>query len=240
MQNPLKFSKSEIEEIKKSLYEIENKKDLPASRENLLELEKILSRLKKYYDKDEYREIRSLLDLPIDEDYYKPIITDSAFNSNCIQYESMGDEGKDKNLSVEEYLDKIKPYLRDIINDHKTQVTRRIHSGNTIAEHKGQSEWKIQLTVEINFVPSLPNSDETRIMRPRSDNIEIMMGSETEEVIKKLVESLSKRYQKRLEESMDGSHFTYDGVNALYYVLNTVSLSRGRSYIDSPEWLKNK
>ena len=39
---------------------------------------------------------------------------------------------------------------------------------------------------------------------------------------------------------MDGSHFTFDGVNALYYDLNTVSLSRGRSYIDSPEWLKNK
>ena len=26
----------------------------------------------------------------------------------------------------------------------------------------------------------------------------------------------------------------------MYYDLNTVSLSRGRSYIDSPEWLKNK
>ena len=39
---------------------------------------------------------------------------------------------------------------------------------------------------------------------------------------------------------MDGSHFTFDGINALYYDLNAVSLSRGRSYIDSPEWLKNK
>ena len=39
---------------------------------------------------------------------------------------------------------------------------------------------------------------------------------------------------------MKGSHFTFDGVNALYYKLNKVSLSRGGSYIDSPEWLKNK
>ena len=31
-----------------------------------------------------------------------------------------------------------------------------------------------------------------------------------------------------------------DGVNALYYDLNKVSLSRGELYIDSPEWLKNK
>ena len=39
---------------------------------------------------------------------------------------------------------------------------------------------------------------------------------------------------------MDGSHFTFDGVNALYYDLNTVSLSRDKSYIDSSKWLKSK
>ena len=39
---------------------------------------------------------------------------------------------------------------------------------------------------------------------------------------------------------MNGSHFTFDGVNALYYDFNTVSLSRGKSDIDSPKWVKNK
>ena len=34
---------------------------------------------------------------------------------------------------------------------------------------------------------------------------------------------------------MDGSHFTFDGVEALYYDLNKISLNRGGSYIDSPE-----
>ena len=154
----------------------------------------------------------------------------------------MGVEGKDKNLSVEEYLDKIKPYLSDIINNHKTQGTWRIHyPGNKIIEHKTESEWKIHLTMKINFASSLPDSAETCIMHARSDNIQIMMGSETEEVMKELFESLLKRYQKKkLEESMDGSHFAFDGVNALYYDLNKVRLSRGRSYIDSPGWLKNK
>ena len=33
----------------------------------------------------------------IDENYYKPIRTKSAFNSNYIEYENKGD--KDKNLS---------------------------------------------------------------------------------------------------------------------------------------------
>ena len=61
----------------------------------------------------------------------------------------------------------------------------------------------------------------------------------------KLLRSLEKkyqikRYQKKLEESMDGNQFTFDGVNALYSDLNKINLNRGGSYIDSPEWLKNK
>ena len=174
-----KFSKSEIKEIRKSLYEIEIKKDLSAPREkkikeNLLELEEKSSKLKKYYDNDEYKgtkSIRNLLDLPIDEDYYKRILTQGAFNSNYIQYESMGGEGEDKNLSVEEYLDRIKPYLSDIINNYNTQGTWIIHSGNKTIKHKTQSEWKIQLTMKVNFISSLPDSDETRIMHPSSDVI---------------------------------------------------------------------
>ena len=43
-----------------------------------------------------------------------------------------------------------------------------------------------------------------------------------------------------LEESMRGSEFIFDHVDALYYDLNKISLSRGGSYIDSPKWLKNK
>ena len=53
----------------------------------------------------------------------------------------MGTEGKDKNLSIKKYLDKInKRYLSDMINKHKTQGTWKIHSGNTRIEHKTQSE----------------------------------------------------------------------------------------------------
>ena len=39
---------------------------------------------------------------------------------------------------------------------------------------------------------------------------------------------------------MEGSEFIFDSVNAVYYDLNKVSLSRGGSCIDSPKWLKNK
>ena len=36
-----------------------------------------------------------------------------------LEYESKGD--KDETLSIKKYLDIIRPYLSDIINDHQTQ-----------------------------------------------------------------------------------------------------------------------
>ena len=78
-------------------------------------------------------------------------------------------------MSIREYIDIIRLYLRDIINNHKTQ-----------------GEWKIHLIMETNFISS-EDSDETRIMQSKSDNIEIMMGSETDEIIEELFKSLSKK-----------------------------------------------
>ena len=54
-----------------------------------------------------------------EKDYYEPKKTVSAFNSNNIKYESIGD--KDKNLLIKEYIDIIRPYLSDIINNHQAQ-----------------------------------------------------------------------------------------------------------------------
>ena len=124
-------------------------------------------------------------------------MTKGSFNNSYIQYESMKDEGKDKTLSVEKYLDGIKPYLRDTLNDHKTQGEWRIHSGDTIIKQETQSEWKIQLTIAINFISSEKDSVGTRIMHPKIDNIEIMMSSETNEINEELFESLWQRYKKK-------------------------------------------
>ena len=68
----------------------------------------------------------------IGKNYYKPIKTKSAY---YIEYESKGD--KKKNLSPKEYFSVIRPYLSDMINDHKAQ-----------------SEREIQLTMQINFISS--------------------------------------------------------------------------------------
>ena len=69
--------------------------------------------------------------------------------------------------------------------------------------------WKIQLKTAINFTFSKPDSDETGTMREKSDNTEIMMGSETDEITENLFKSLLKRYQEGLEESMRVSEFFF-------------------------------
>ena len=150
----------------------------------------------------------------IHKDYYKPRKTKSAFNGNYIEYESKGD--KDKNLSPKEYLGMIRPYLSNMLNNDKTR-----------------RDWKIQLTVSINFISS-KDSNETRTIHTKSLDIEIMMGNETDKIIKELFESLLQNYQKDLEEIMKGSEFIRDNVDLLYYHLQKIILKKGGSNIDSP------
>ena len=77
---------------------------------------------------------RNLLKLE-NEDYYKPIRVSNFYSNNYIKHESNGN--RNKNLSSEEYLNKHKSYLKDIIIDLQISGT-----------------WKIQLTIAINFISS--------------------------------------------------------------------------------------
>ena len=80
---------------------------------NLLDSKKSLFQLRKYYDYDDigYKGISDVgylfnrvgrnwiaFNQSTDEDYYKPIKSNSAFNGNYIEYQSKID--KDKNLSI--------------------------------------------------------------------------------------------------------------------------------------------
>ena len=62
-------------------------------------------------------------------------------------------------------------------------------------------EWKIQLTMTIDFI-SFKDSNETRIIHSTSNSIEIMMVSEIDEIIKELFDSLFQRYQKGFDKKM--------------------------------------
>ena len=77
-------------------------------------------------------------------------------------------------------------------------------------------------------------------MHTRSNNEQFMNGSDTDEIIKGLFESFLQKYEEHLQEKMKGLEFEFDGVNFLYYDFNKISINRGKSYIDSPKWLKGK
>ena len=70
----------------------------------------------------------------------------------------------------------------------------------------------------INFISS-KDSDETRAMHTKSNNVEIMIDSETDGIIEDLFESFLEKYQEGLKKSIRGSEFGYDSVDALYYNL---------------------
>ena len=91
----------------------------------------------------------------------------------------------------------------------------------------------------INFISS-KDSYEIRTMCTKSNNIKIMIGNETDEIIEEIFESLLQKYQAGLEEKMRASEFVLDSVDLLHHNLYKISLSRGESHIDSPKWLNNR
>ena len=130
------------------------------------------------------------------KNYYKLVRVSHFWGNNYIEHESNGD--RNKTLSVEEYLIKISPYLKDIINTLKKSDT-----------------WKIQLTIANSFICSLDN-DEEHAMHSKNDNIEIMINDKVDEIIEKLLDSILNRCQNNLE-SMRGSEFVFEYVHLLYY-----------------------
>ena len=106
------------------------------------------------------------------------------------------------------FSDNFGEYLRKMIDDK-----RRI------------GEWKTQLIMKISFISSR-NFSETRDMHSKFDNVEIMMGVDTNEIIKKRFNSLLQRYQKGLEESMRGSDFVFDYVQSLNYIFHKIDMKR--------------
>ena len=104
-----KLSKSELKEIKKHLYNIENKNELlelETTKEYLDELDKKILKLDEYYDNDDFEfkgieNVQDLFKILTVEEYlalileiiYKPTLVKSGYNNNYIEYRSEGDKG---------------------------------------------------------------------------------------------------------------------------------------------------
>ena len=118
----------------------------------------------------------------------------------------MSEGGKDEKLLPNEYLNMIRPYLRDLINKHKpierlnnntdTNNTDNNTDNNNINNDNNNNntergEWKIMLRMYINVI-STKSSNETRTMHPKSKQVEVYMGSDTENMIDALFNTLYK------------------------------------------------
>ena len=157
------------------------------------------------------KDIEHLFKISINKDYYKQKLTKSGYNKNYVQYESKGD----KILTLKEYLNLMEKYLRELIEEYKLK-----------------GEWKVQLTIEVDFISLKPGSGEIRIMYTRSDNVEIMFRDDNDDIIEQHFESLLQKYEENLQNKMKGSDFEFDDVNFLYYDYNKTSINRSGSYID--------
>ena len=113
------------------------------------------------------------------------------------------------------------PYLRDIINDHK-------------AIRNESKEWKIQITMHVNFISS-KDTGEIRASFVRSDNKEIRLGNEIDGIIEELFKSFLNNYQDEEIVLRKGSHYIFESVDLLSYSVHKISLKRGKSYMKSTE-----
>ena len=230
------LSHKETKEIRKKLYKKEavynflkekeqngsltnsEKKVLKKIDRYLRNFKKDFKKLQKYQDNITYG-LDYLFNELNEEDYYEPKEIKSAFDGSYVLYESRGD--KDNKLAIYEYFDKIKPYLKDMIDDYKSK-----------------DEWKIQIIMRIIFV-SFIYKNETQVMHTKSDKVEIMNGTDTTDAINERIDSFMKRYQEGLETKMKGSSYIFERIDLLEYHLHKISLNRGSSYIESPEWIIN-
>ena len=173
-----------------------------------------------------------------DRDYYKPIRADDGFaerKNNSIEYKSKRD--RYENLSPEEYLKMIRPYLRDLINDHKLMTESNNEENDSDSD---RAEWKIKVVMQ-NSCIFTKKFEETRTIYSASEPVESFMGSDTEDVIDTLFHTTLQRFQQAQETSNDkGSECIPQSVELLHYYFQKRNIRKVESYIMSPDWIVNK
>ena len=162
-------------------------------KRNLFRLEKETKTIKDRI----LRYIKNPFEHKKEENCYKQVKASNFCSNNYIEYESNSD--RNKTLSVKEYLNEIRPYLKDIINNLKKSDT-----------------WKNQLTIANNFIFSI-DDDEERVMYSKSDNIEIMIDDEADEVKNFLIDLKVDMKKKNLRKIASLSLIMF-----IYCIINVI------------------
>ena len=115
------------------------------------------------------------------------------------------------------------PKLEELINKRK---------------NNNNNKQKVQLSIDVNFI-NINDKEITRTFYVRSDNEEIMLGNDTSD-INKILESLLNNYQKEEQILRGGSDYIFESIDILGVHFYNIKLKRGKSYIESPEWISSK
>ena len=123
-------------------------------------------------------------------------------------------------MSVKSYLDYVSPYLTMLIDENKAD------------------EQIIQADIGFNMVHIDDKRRFTHFFK--SDNIICRPSSDTNVVLNDLLSSLYGKCQVDLTTSRTSSSFVFESVKECNIHFQKIDLRRGASYIESPDWLKNK
>ena len=101
-----------------------------------------------------------------------------------------------------------------MINYHKPiiELNNNNNNNNNNSNNNNSGEWKIQSIIKNDFV-SLKDFQDTRTIYSASKPVEIFMGSDTENLIDTLFNTILNKIQQAMETSNErGSGFTHDSV----------------------------
>ena len=114
------------------------------------------------------------------------------------------------------------------------------NNNNNNNNNTSRAEWKIQLTMQ-NSCISTRSFEETLTMYTNREPVEFFMGSDTENVIDTLFNTLLQRFRRMQGTSNErGNEFVPDSVELLYYHFQRIDIRGAEWYIIPPDWILNK
>ena len=122
---------------------------------------------------------------------------------------------------LKQYINKVIPYLSQLINKKKND------------------NQKIQLDIGVNFKHT-NDIEKKYILYIKSKNIEILPGDDVNDIIKELTNSFYENYEDQLLILRNCNGYVYDNVVVLGIHFHKIEVESSSSYIESPEWIKNK
>ena len=152
---------------------------------------------------------------------FKPVSIDGAFEGNFIRFRSEGVEEDKPLVSIEQYMKKVKRHVLKNLSDV-------VKTGDN---------WKVQLNVAALF--RKVDGEDEGINPIWSTPHVIMRGTDLEEVIEDMYQKILGDYET-LSQTCESSNYVFVRIVEMTYHCHKVDMNRGSSYVDLPDWIKNK